>query len=156
MRGLARNRKTAMRTHSRQRRACQDNKGWDKVYTIKQKKCNLAFRSGPLTRTNRVSPMGQNQQRSDGGLVSEPTTMVRVAGLSAQIWTEMRQTAAGALQRRVFFILKNLLLPFLVQDGLQPKAWFYFSSCARTSLFSTPEKRQFVRHRRGEGCEVSG
>lgn len=36
MRGLASNRKTAMRTHSGQSRACWDNKGWDKVYAIKK------------------------------------------------------------------------------------------------------------------------
>lgn len=38
MRGSARNRKTAMRTHSRQSRACGDNKGRDvSVYDKKKK-----------------------------------------------------------------------------------------------------------------------
>lgn len=57
------------------------------------KKCNLAFRSGPQTTKGMflLSLMGEKQQRAFTCLGPKPTTMVRVVGLSAQIWTEMRQ-----------------------------------------------------------------
>lgn len=148
MRGLASNRKTAMRTHSGQSRACQDNKGWDKVYTIK-KKCNLAFRSGPQTTKNMflLSLMGEKQQRAFTCLGPKPTTMVRVVGLSAQIWTEMRQatvrcwsycqdTASSAFFILIFYFSSQLKTSLVVNRVSSEQ---FREKCGRTS-----QKRRLV------------
>lgn len=136
------------------------------------KKCNLAFRSGPQTTKGMflLSLMGEKQQRAFTCLGPKPTTMVRVVGLSAQIWTEMRQatvrcwsycqdTASSAFFDFILiFHFSSQLKTSLVVKRVSSE-WFFISFFGpereKKSVDELFPETTVGRHRSRKGCEVS-